>query len=104
MMLAAAVLIQPGEAPLIALTVVSTLIGAIVILKPLAQALARRLEGRSGPDPQLVERIGELESRVQQLEAQQARTLELEERVDFAERLLAQRREPEQLPRREVTR
>ncbi len=39
------------------------------------------------------ERLAELESRMLEMEAQQGRLLELEERVDFAERLLAQQRE-----------
>lgn len=37
-----------------------------------------------------LERVAELEDRVAELEARQARLLELEERVDFAERLLSQ--------------
>jgi hypothetical protein len=41
------------------------------------------------------ERVAELEQRVAQLEAEQGRVLELEERLDFAERLLAQHRERE---------
>lgn len=41
------------------------------------------------------ERVAELEHRVAQLEAEQGRVLELEERLDFAERLLAQHRERE---------
>lgn len=40
------------------------------------------------------ERVAELESRVAELESQHSRVLELEERVDFAERLLAQERGP----------
>lgn len=41
------------------------------------------------------ERVAELEHRVAQLEAEQGRVLELEERIDFAERLLTQYRERE---------
>lgn len=44
------------------------------------------------------ERIFQLEDRVGELEAQQSRLLELEERLDFAERLLAQRGEAVRLP------
>jgi len=40
------------------------------------------------------ERVQELEARVADLEAAQGRMLELEERVDFAERMLSQQREP----------
>jgi hypothetical protein len=35
---------------------------------------------------------------VAELEAEQARVLELEERLDFAERLLARGAEPERIP------
>lgn len=48
-----------------------------------------------------VERIFQLEDRVAELEARQERVLELEERLDFAERLLAQRREAQSLGLRE---
>lgn len=40
-----------------------------------------------------LDRIEELESRVAELEATQGRMLELEERLDFAERLLVRQRE-----------
>jgi hypothetical protein len=43
------------------------------------------------------ERIAELEARVVELEQTEVRMMELEERLDFAERLLAQAREPERL-------
>lgn len=43
------------------------------------------------------ERIAELETRVLELEQGELRMHELEERLDFAERLLAQAREPERL-------
>jgi hypothetical protein len=43
--------------------------------------------------------LEELRSRVAELEGVQDRMGELEERLDFAERLLAQQREPEKLER-----
>lgn len=43
------------------------------------------------------ERIAELEARMMELEQAQGRILELEERLDFAERLLARPRETERL-------
>lgn len=45
--------------------------------------------------PELVD----LQARVAELEAERGRMGELEERLEFAERLLAQARDPEQLPR-----
>jgi hypothetical protein len=44
-----------------------------------------------------LDRLQELDSRVTELEIQQGRMLELEERLDFAERLLAQQRDPSRL-------
>lgn len=44
-------------------------------------------------DLALAERVSELEACVSDLQATQARTLELEERLDFAERMLVQQRE-----------
>ncbi len=56
----------------------------------------RRLEGRHGGEG-LQQELAEMQSRLADLEAQQGRVMELEERLDFAERLLAQRREVERL-------
>jgi hypothetical protein len=65
--------------------------GTTLILRgPLGKALASRLEGRrAGPDDDAAE-VAELRERLQELEQQQSRMHELEERLDFAERLLAQ--------------
>jgi hypothetical protein len=71
-----------------------------VVLYPLMRAIGRRIEGRStGTDPALRAEVEQLRARVGDLEGLQHRVMELEERVDFAERLLAQRREPERLER-----
>jgi hypothetical protein len=43
-------------------------------------------------------RLGQLEDRVAELEAQHGRIYELEERLDFAERLLSQQRDMPRLP------
>jgi hypothetical protein len=98
MMITAALTMDPSnEAPLIALLIVAVTVGAIMILRPLIGALSRRLEGRVG-DPGLVQRVRELEGRVADLESQAGRTTELEERLDFAERMLTDARRKEQLP------
>ena len=61
-----------------------------IVLYPLMKAIGRRLEGRSaGADPALRAEVGALQHRV----------MELGERVDFAERLLSQRHEPQRLDR-----
>ena len=70
----------------------------IVVLWPLVRAVARRIEAGAA----LAEGRAELEGlreRVRLLEASQPRLGELEERLDFAERLLAQQREPDRLQR-----
>lgn len=70
-----------------------------VVLYPLVRAISRRLEGRSAVDPALRSEINELRHRLEDADVLQTRVAELEERVDFAERLLAsQRREAERLP------
>lgn len=74
----------------IAATMIVIAIVVGVVLYPLMKAFARRLEGKvtSGTDPMVLERVGELEHRL----------AEAEERIDFNERMLAQR-EPLALPR-----
>ena len=74
---------------------------------PLIKALARRIESRTGPGDErmltLEARLAELEQRgltSGEVEAQYTRLAEVEERLDFAERVLA-RGEPaagEQVP------
>jgi hypothetical protein len=71
--------------PAVALVLVPT--ASILVL-----AIRRRLGLRNLPPEALEvdgERVYELEFRVRELEAAQERLLELEERIDFAERLLA---------------
>jgi hypothetical protein len=67
-----------------------------MLVWPLVRALARRLEG-GGRNAQLQEELDALRGRLQHLEQSQGRVAELEERVDFAERLLAHGREPDRL-------
>ena len=59
--------------------------------------LLNRAEGKTTPalPPGELEAIHE---RLAESESLEARVTELEERLDFAERLLAQQREPERLP------
>lgn len=77
-------------APMMMMIVLCLTVGATVILRgPVGKALARRLEGKAGADPALTERIDELEHRLGEMEQERIRIGELEERLDFAERLLA---------------
>ncbi|HEV8195082.1 MAG TPA: hypothetical protein VGP87_00475 [Gemmatimonadales bacterium] len=55
----------------------------------IGKAIARRIEGKAGLDPALSERIEELEHRLAEMEQDRIRMGELEERLDFAERMLA---------------
>jgi hypothetical protein len=66
-----------------------------IILFPLLRALARRIEGKTGGAGQ--EELEDLRARIMALEEQVVRMPELEERVDFAERLLAKARDVERL-------
>ena len=80
----------PPEAVFIAATLIVIAIVVGVVLYPLMKGFARRLEGRAvgEADPMLLDRVSDLEHRL----------AEAEERIDFNERLFAQR-EPLALPR-----
>lgn len=81
-----------------ALISVTFLVVSGLVLWPLFRAIARRIEGRGLGDAEHVrEELMDLRERVQLLEGAQARVLELEERLDFAERLLADRGAPARL-------
>jgi hypothetical protein len=80
------------------LIVLGFMAACAVVLYPLMRAIARRIERRGmTTDPSLRDEVDQLRHRVGEVESMHERVLELEERVDFAERLLAQRREPERL-------
>jgi len=86
----AVVAVHLGVAFAIPVGIVGLLAGAVIFRGPLGQALARRLEGGGA-------RSGDQEAALQALDEIRGRMAELEERVDFAERLLAQSREPDRL-------
>jgi Tfp pilus assembly protein PilO len=88
-----------GGPPMVLLIVIAALTAAVVILWPIMRAFGRRLEGKGGSDPALRADIEQLHHRLGEVDVLQARVAELEERVDFAERLLAQNREPDRLQR-----
>ena len=68
-----------------------------MLLRPIVVALSRRLSGGAAND-HLANEVDELRARVAELEAERGQVAELAERVDFAERLLAQRNDAAQLP------
>jgi hypothetical protein len=67
-----------------------------LVLLGVRRHFALRRQGRQSlsTGEMAAERIAELEQRVAELELDQARIAELEERLDFAERLLAAGKEP----------
>jgi hypothetical protein len=75
---------------MVVMTVISISVAAVIILRgPVGRALGKRLEGNSAPDSDLVQRVEELETRLLVAEQAEGRLAEVEERLDFAERLLA---------------
>jgi hypothetical protein len=85
--------VGPGET----IALIAVLLAAVKIFGPVGAAIGDRLRGgRLEPqtDHRLADEVDSLRERVGQLEQIQPRVLELEERVDFAERLLAQPRAP----------
>jgi len=86
----------PGDiAPVFLTTILALIAGVTFILRgPVGKALARRLDGQQLPDAPSPEIAG----RLAQVDELSHRVAELEERLDFAERLLATTREPHQLP------
>lgn len=84
------------------LAAVVLLLGAGLILAallwPLIRAIARRIEG-GAVGAQLQTEVDALRERVRQLEEVPPRMTELEERLDFTERIVAQAREPDRLQR-----
>ena len=71
--------------------VVIAIVLAVVLVKlikgPLGQAIADRLRGTAPPDPGVLD----------ELEAVRTRLAEVEERLDFAERMLAQGEQAQRL-------
>jgi hypothetical protein len=95
----------PGEAiPIMGMLtgIVSMVLIAFVVVRvaqsQVGQAIARRISGRSGAsDEELRNEVLDLREHVAHLEH---RLAENEERIDFTERLLAQRAEPERVEAR----
>jgi hypothetical protein len=75
---------------LVVLAVVLAVVAVKLLRGPLGHAIADRVRGSAPPDPALVE----------ELEALKGRLAEVEERLDFAERVLAKTEQAERLPGR----
>lgn len=89
---------QAAESIMIGLTIMTVVVAVFFLVKPLVLALSRRLEGKAA-DPALHGEVDQLREQLADLEPLRGRVQELEERVEFAERLLAQRRDQDLLPR-----
>jgi hypothetical protein len=63
----------------------------LMLRGPVGKAIAAMLEGDAQHDEELLMRVEDLEARLAELSLEQQRVGELEERLDFAERLLATR-------------
>jgi hypothetical protein len=74
-------------------------VGVTTLLAPIARAVAHRIEGRTAPTD-LEARLQALEQRgmdTGEVDLTRQRLAELEERLDFAERLLGQARSAESM-------
>jgi hypothetical protein len=83
---------SPEQFSLIDLTAVVAIAGALVLIfRPIGKAIGSRMRGSvASPDLGVLAEMDNLK----------ARLAEVEERLDFAERLLANSHQPEQLPGR----
>jgi hypothetical protein len=87
---------SPGESLAFMTLVIS--IGSVLVLRgPLGRALADRIAGRIHRDPAVNADVDQLAGQVDEL---RQRLAEMEERVDFAERLLARQKQHPPLPER----
>ncbi len=73
----------------IAIAVFGVPLTAIFGVPPIAKAIARRIEARGGVSDDTLAELDALRAEVDSLRGMAPRLAELEERVDFAERLLA---------------
>jgi hypothetical protein len=89
-------MVLPAEVT--ALIALAFFAASALVLYPLMRAIARRIEGRThGADPALKGEMDELRVRLGDMEGLQLRVADLEERLDFTERMLAQHRGAERL-------
>jgi uncharacterized protein involved in exopolysaccharide biosynthesis len=84
------IFMNDGGPPTVLLIVIAALAAVTIILWPIMRAFGRRLEGRGNPDAALRAEVEHLHTRLAEMDSLQSRLVELEERVDFTERLLAQ--------------
>jgi Tfp pilus assembly protein PilO len=88
--------LPPGGILMVALLV---MVAVTIVFWPIARALGRRLEGKPSATPSLQGELDEMHHRLAEVDTLQQRVAELEERLDFAERLLARGESQATLPR-----
>ncbi len=84
------IFMNDGGPPTVLLIIIAALTALTIILWPIMRAFGRRLEGRGNTDAALRAEVELLHTRLAEMDSLQSRVVELEERVDFTERLLAQ--------------
>jgi Tfp pilus assembly protein PilO len=84
------IFMQHGGPSTVLLMLIAALTAGVIILWPLMRAFARRVEAKGGTDPALRADLEQMQQRLGEVDTLQHRVAELEERVDFTERLLAQ--------------
>lgn len=83
---------------MVVMLVLSVSIASVLILRgPVGKALGRKIEGPGAGESELARRVDELETRLLAAEQVESRLAEVEERLDFAERLLAQEKKLPQI-------
>jgi hypothetical protein len=87
-----------GGVPMVVTLVFLALVAATVILWPIMRAIGRRLEGKGQGDAALRAEVEQLQHRLGEVDQLHQRIAELEERIDFAERMLARSPTPAALP------
>jgi hypothetical protein len=85
--------IMNGGAPAVVMIVFLALLATTVILWPVMRAFARRVEGKGRADAALRAEVEQLQQRLGDVDHLEQRVAELEERLDFAERLLTRGQE-----------
>lgn len=83
---------DPGQVITAIVILTITAVGSYAAVS-LIQVLVKRLGGTSLPQDQLRTELDDLRARIEEGEQARDRIAELEERLEFAERLLAQQRE-----------
>ena len=84
--------LEIGKGFAIPVGLLAAVAATVVLVGPVGKALARRISG-TRDDGVASEELDQVFARLEELEHSQARVAELEERLDFAERLLGQQRE-----------